>query len=261
MNNKEFARVLLCEATELLNESGNRRKYVKATENEIKRLEKLETHATGDRKKEIENKRGELRKKLNDVAPENFYNNIHPSFLHKDSTKPTDILNKETDNIGTNNILHRGQQNKGKDNYKKIIKSEMDARSGHVNKQLHANINNRSQNESIAILLTEAALLLNEDTRYNKEYAKTVSPINSKFAGKTISDAMNARKDIVDYQNDILQHERDAKKYISDDYQEKLDNMKKENLKFISDLDRGIISSYGHAKVLKDAAKRHYGVK
>ena len=146
MDNREFAKVLLCEATELLNEGARYRK-------EIKDYEGYSSHSIGKKASKLYAKKDNLGAIIWNTAGKmmsaNTKDDINPNSASKSLNNMAKYMTGEiTDSE--------------KKEYEKREKS----------KELHDKINNRAkktQNESIAILLTEAALLLNEGARWKKD--------------------------------------------------------------------------------------------
>ena len=222
MDNREFAQVLLSEATEILNEAGARQKYLKVLADKqdklkerMKREEKLISHGKSD--KDL----NELRKQYDELADEaskfsarvgvetgltekgryasdrtrannEKYTNVEKSEeMHNKLNNRRDISaalkNKEAmhgkysndlgeyNRYGTGSYAHNISNNdkRAKDAFNQMIEEKSysnklknqkvhDLLNARVAKIKKAEEEKKSQNESIAILLTEAALLLTE---------------------------------------------------------------------------------------------------
>lgn len=167
MDNREFTKVLLYEASELLESSGRNglakriyeEKYgkdnPKEREKERNKISVLRTHSISK----------EMDKKLDKRDEDLDMDESNRRLLGKH-----DAYNSTSADISRGRTSIRGINGYGTDNDRaKYLDIALDMvegknrlnseRASRVNK----NINRRAQNESIAILLTEAALLLNED--------------------------------------------------------------------------------------------------
>ena len=175
MDNKEFAKVL-CEATELLNES-SRQKFETMSRN--KRIELADEIAEVQKNRLAEKAKREyfgknaVKSKIDEAKMKLTEKKLTKDFdkIGKTAEKFSARANKDSVNLSRfedeDFNLHRSYVNKKKDRKaKEAFMKEFGGKSP-KNKKLHERINKRgeafkSQNESIAILLTEAALLLNE---------------------------------------------------------------------------------------------------
>ena len=169
MNNKELAQLLLSEASELLTESSKtEEKYFEALKNKIKAEEKRLSHISDPIKlKEKERDIGRLERDLRSVKDrlkdkKEYENNYkkHNNEWDKNSAKHSKkSIASDFDWAAHENIKNklRSKINPHTEYEEEKVEYAIDKRNN-----LHKNINKRVQNESIAVLLTEAALLLND---------------------------------------------------------------------------------------------------
>ena len=159
MDNKEFARLLLCEATELLESSGKNGLITKLGEKgllgddeviQIREPDRIITRSPMEVANTLTKRKKELNKEY--------------SSLLKDK--------KNTDMLDSKRKMHAAMHSSLTNDLMKEINNEPKNWKDAVMKKrpksyyIHKKINDRAkkaQNESIAVLLTEAALLLNEN--------------------------------------------------------------------------------------------------
>ena len=176
MDNKEFASILLSEATEILNEAGrnnhlrvlaNKQDNVRAAKKTIeKRIasepDKVEYYGKSPLKSKIDTLQLKRAARLLEAEDKK---------LAKEGKKYSNRVSKDlSDSLNDDHRMHTNtfeyeKDRKAKEQFMKDFGGKKPK-----NASLHERINKRtSQNESIAILLTEAALLLNEGARYREE--------------------------------------------------------------------------------------------
>lgn len=181
--NKQLAGKLLLEAVELLNESNARHKYIKLQEEKAEKMQKRSEHARSDDASIYEAKAKQARANIaryGTGASKGGYNGgIAYKFTDKSETDAKKTNLRGTSNNGKtfthdalkeNEVIYGGRlaREKFNDMVDKRSKNTTVGYSGKgVNYDLHERINKhgkKSQNESIAVLLVEAAQLLNKET-------------------------------------------------------------------------------------------------
>ena len=218
MDNREFAQVLLSEASEILNEAGARQKYLKTLadkqdelKDRIKREEKLISHGksdtdlkklrseyddladeaarysarvgrsttmgsktngnartTGEWKRNEANRKaeGDRYRKPDEEASKRMHDEIDNQNNISSALKDKKRMHGNTSHdLGEYNRYNTGSYGQHISRFDRKAKRDFNedfASKKPKNVKLHERINKRSQNESIAVLLTEAALLLNE---------------------------------------------------------------------------------------------------
>ena len=178
MDNRELAQVLLSEATELLNEAGARQKYIQILSDKHKKVandikENNEKILREPMKRELYGKNtvkshiDEAKMKLNDKKLNHEFNKIGKE-AEKYSARAdkgfVGLSKYEDEEYGLYN--RRISKTKDKEAKNRFMK-DFGGKKPH-NSKLHERINARgekfkSQHECIAVLLTEAALLLNNE--------------------------------------------------------------------------------------------------
>ena len=134
MNNREFAQVLLCEASELLNEGAQAEAY------KARKYEKINND-----KKDKE---------------ERFKRRYKDGYSVGSKNRSIDGVIEDSQRNTAAHIMTRKIFPTGNPNYGDISSYDWMQAKDAANK--HIRRHRKTQNESIAILLTEAALLLNE---------------------------------------------------------------------------------------------------
>ena len=186
MDNKEFAKVLLCEASELLNEAvaaDKRKEISKDIKKTIKKNPRITLFLKGKMNKSdadamykslnselkrIEDKINTIPKEttgevitsymLSQFTGEGLIASIAAEFIAA-GTNPT--FGAITDIFAFNKIRETAD---GEKNWNKAVCQKAIAKLRYkIDKAYNKYYANKSQNESIAVLLTEAALLLNDE--------------------------------------------------------------------------------------------------
>ena len=161
MDNKEFARLLLCEATELLESTGRNglarriyeEKYGKEDPKSDLTSKELELDAENRRLLSKENKDNISAK----MAKKQYVNGKYmpssklPVYKNDRAKEINKLMSKYHD------ITYKNYKNASRVNKNINLKSKINKNKERINTI------SKTQNESIAILLTEAALLLNNE--------------------------------------------------------------------------------------------------
>lgn len=157
MNNKEFAKVLLCEATELLNEGARYRKELKDKDgNSSYSYGKKAAKAMAEYKDDKE----ELRKSAARMKyrPQGRSHTGRKTYANMSKEEKEQMYNDIVTKTATDYIKYTTNKDLGKK-----LSDYNDDKLNRKIALIERRKNRKSQNESIAILLTEAAELLNED--------------------------------------------------------------------------------------------------
>lgn len=193
MDNREFVKVLLCEATELLTEAGARQKYLKILANKQDKV-KAE-HDQNDKRLEVEPiKRDLFNKNKAKSAVDTAKMKLKDMKLTKEEEKIEKAAEKYSKRVTPDEItaaledkrvMNAVWVNMIKDKRAKEAFMKDFGGKKPNNVKLHERINKRgakfkSVHESVAVLLTEAALLLNESVGVkDKSTDKVVKVFNS----------------------------------------------------------------------------------
>ena len=186
MNNKEFAKVLLCEASDLLNEAvaaDKRKEISKDIKKSFRKNPRVTLFLKGKMSKSdadamyksLNSEIKRIEDKINTI-PKETTGEVIASYMLSQFTGEGLIASIAADCVaaGTNPTFGAiadifafskiRETSDGEKNWNKAVCQKAIAKLRYkIDKAYHKYYANKTQNESIAILLTEAALLLNDD--------------------------------------------------------------------------------------------------